>query len=94
MTIIKQIKARQVIDSRGNPTVEADVILNDGTIGRAIVPSGASTGSKEAIELRDKNSLYFHGKSVFNAVGFVNTEINSALVGLDCSDQKKIDQYL
>src|SRR6056300_1694464 len=94
MTIIKQIKARQVIDSRGNPTVEADVILNDGTIGRAIVPSGASTGSKEAIELRDKNSLYFHGKSVFNAVGFVNTEINSALVGLDCSDQKKIDQIL
>ncbi|MGA0121212.1 MAG: phosphopyruvate hydratase, partial [Methylophilaceae bacterium] len=69
MTIIKQIKARQVIDSRGNPTVEADVILNDGTIGRAIVPSGASTGSKEAIELRDKNNLYFHGKSVFNAVG-------------------------
>jgi len=63
MTIIKQIKARQVIDSRGNPTVEADVILNDGTIGRAIVPSGASTGSKEAIELRDKNNLYFHGKS-------------------------------
>ncbi|MFZ9097598.1 MAG: phosphopyruvate hydratase, partial [Methylophilaceae bacterium] len=61
MTIIKQIKARQVIDSRGNPTVEADVILNDGTIGRAIVPSGASTGSKEAIELRDKNNLYFHG---------------------------------
>jgi len=94
MAIIKQIKARQVIDSRGNPTVEADVILNDGTIGRAIVPSGASTGSKEAIELRDKNSLYFHGKSVFNAVGFVNTEINSALVGLDCSDQKKIDQIL
>ena len=94
MTIIKQIKARQVIDSRGNPTVEADVILNDGTVGRAIVPSGASTGSKEAIELRDKNSLYFHGKSVFNAVGFVNTEINSALVGLDCSDQKKIDQIL
>lgn len=94
MTIIKQIKARQVIDSRGNPTVEADVILNDGTIGRAIVPSGASTGSKEAIELRDKNNLYFHGKSVFNAVGFVNTEINAALVGLDCSDQKKIDQTL
>jgi enolase len=94
MTIIKQIKARQVIDSRGNPTVEADVILNDGTIGRAIVPSGASTGSKEAIELRDKNNSYFHGKSVFNAVGFVNTEINAALVGLDCSDQKKIDQTL
>ena len=71
MTIIKQIKARQVIDSRGNPTVEADVILNAGTFGRAIVPSGASTGSKEAIELRDKNNLYFNGKSVFNAVRFV-----------------------
>ena len=63
MTIIKKIKARQVIDSRGNPTVEADVILQDGSIGRAIVPSGASTGSKEAIELRDKNKSIYKAES-------------------------------
>ena len=63
MTIIKKIKARQVIDSRGNPTVEADVILQDGSFGRAIVPSGASTGSKEAIELRDKNKSIYKAQS-------------------------------
>ena len=94
MTIIKKIKARQVIDSRGNPTVEADVILDDGSHGRAIVPSGASTGSKEAIELRDKNKSVFKGKSVLNAVHFINSEINDALVGQDVSDQTNIDEIL
>ena len=94
MTIIKKIKARQVIDSRGNPTVEADVILQDGSIGRAIVPSGASTGSKEAIELRDKNKSVYKGKSVLNAVNFINNEINEALVGQDVSEQTKVDEIL
>ena len=94
MTIIKKIKARQVIDSRGNPTVEADVILQDGIFGRAIVPSGASTGSKEAIELRDKNKSVYKGKSVLNAVNFINTEINQALVGQDVSEQTKVDDIL
>ena len=94
MTIIKKIKARQVIDSRGNPTVEADVILQDGSIGRAIVPSGASTGSKEAIELRDKNKSVYKGKSVLNAVNFINTEINEALIGQDVSAQTKVDEIL
>ena len=94
MTIIKKIKARQVIDSRGNPTVEADVILHDGSIGRAIVPSGASTGSKEAIELRDKNKSVYKGKSVLNAVNFINNEINEALVGQGVSEQTKVDEIL
>ena len=94
MTVIKKIKARQVIDSRGNPTVEADVILQDGSLGRAIVPSGASTGSKEAIELRDKNKSVYKGKSVLNAVNFINTEINEALIGQDASEQKKVDEIL
>lgn len=94
MTFIKKIKARQVIDSRGNPTVEADVILQDGSFGRAIVPSGASTGSKEAIELRDKNKSVYKGKSVLNAVNFINTEINDALVGQDVSEQTKVDEIL
>ena len=94
MTVIKKIKARQIIDSRGNPTVEADIILQDGSLGRAIVPSGASTGSKEAIELRDKNKSVYKGKSVLNAVDFINTEINHALVGQDASEQTKVDEIL
>ena len=94
MTVINKIKARQVIDSRGNPTVEADVILKDGSLGRAIVPSGASTGSKEAIELRDKNKSVYKGTSVLNAVNFINTEINEALIGQDVSDQTKVDEIL
>jgi len=90
---ISTIKARQILDSRGNPTVEADVILDDGTLGRAAVPSGASTGSHEAIELRDGDQAY-GGKGVLKAVGFVNTEIKDALVGKDVSDQAGIDKIM
>jgi len=90
---ISTIKARQILDSRGNPTVEADVILEDGTLGRAAVPSGASTGSHEAIELRDGDQAY-GGKGVLKAVTFVNTEINEALVGKDVTDQAGIDQIM
>jgi enolase len=90
---ISTIKARQILDSRGNPTVEADVILDDGTLGRAAVPSGASTGSHEAIELRDGDQAY-GGKGVLKAVHFVNTEIKEALIGKDVSDQAGIDQIM
>jgi len=90
---ISTIKARQILDSRGNPTVEADVILDDGTLGRAAVPSGASTGSHEAIELRDGDQAY-GGKGVLKAVNFVNTEIKEALVGKDVADQAGIDQIM
>lgn len=91
---IKSVHARQILDSRGNPTVEADVILEDGTMGRAAVPSGASTGSNEAIELRDKNSQLYLGKSVHQAVSNVNEIINEALIGQDATDQAKIDQTM
>ena len=91
--IISDIKARQILDSRGNPTVEADVILDDGTLGRAAVPSGASTGSHEAIELRDGDKAY-GGKGVLKAVAFVNTEIRDALLGKEVSDQAGIDQIM
>jgi len=90
---ISDIKARQILDSRGNPTVEADVTLTDGTLGRAAVPSGASTGSHEAIELRDGDKAY-GGKGVLQAVGFVNTEIRDALLGKDVFDQAGIDQIM
>ena len=91
MSLIKDIKARQVIDSRGNPTVEADVILEDGSKGRGISPSGASTGSREAIELRDGDKSKFGGKGVLTAVNNINTEIKDKLVGMDATDQKAID---
>jgi enolase len=90
---ITSIHARQILDSRGNPTIEADVILEDGTMGRAAVPSGASTGSYEAIELRDGNAAY-GGKSVLNAVANVNGEINEALRGWNVTDQAGIDQKM
>lgn len=90
---ITDIHARQILDSRGNPTVEADVYLDDGTMGRAAVPSGASTGSHEAIELRDGDAAY-GGKSVLKAVGYVNGEIREALVGQDASNQAGIDQLM
>jgi enolase len=90
---IARIHARQIIDSRGNPTVEADVILKDGTLGRAAVPSGASTGSNEAVELRDGGDA-FGGKSVMKAVGNVNGAIAQALAGMDASDQRTIDQKM
>lgn len=90
---IARIHARQIIDSRGNPTVEADVILKDGTLGRAAVPSGASTGSNEAVELRDGDAA-FGGKSVMKAVENVNGVIAQALAGMDASDQQALDQKL
>lgn len=90
---ITDIHARQILDSRGNPTVEADVLLEDGTLGRAAVPSGASTGSHEAIELRDGGSEY-GGKAVTKAVGYVNIEIRDALVGQEADDQAAIDQLM
>ena len=90
MSKIKNIIGREVLDSRGNPTVEVDVILECGIVGRAIVPSGASTGEREALELRDLDSRYM-GKGVLKAVNNVNTCIRDALIGMDSLDQKKID---
>ncbi len=94
MTTITDIRAREILDSRGNPTVEAEVFLEDGTMGRAAVPSGASTGSHEDLELRDGDPKRFGGKGELKAVGNVNGEIKAALVGKDASDQKTIDQTL
>lgn len=88
---IAQIHARQILDSRGNPTIEADVILDDGTTGRAAVPSGASTGTHEALELRDNDPKNYGGKSVLKAVGHVNKDIAQVLVGMDVSQQDAID---
>lgn len=90
---IRSITARQILDSRGNPTIEADVVLEDGTLGRAAVPSGASTGSQEALELRDGGSAYM-GKGVKQAVENVMTVIAPALIGNDASDQKAIDDAM
>lgn len=94
MTAIKSIRGREIIDSRGNPTVEADVILDNGVVGRAAVPSGASTGSREAVELRDGDKARYLGKGVRRAVGFVNAEIANALVGRSVTDQAAIDATL
>ncbi len=94
MTHIKNIIARQIIDSRGNPTVEADCFLADGSMGRAAVPSGASTGSREAIELRDNDPTRFLGKGVLKAVAHVNGELKEALLGKDAADQSAIDQLM
>lgn len=91
MSKIKSIKARQIIDSRGNPTVEADIVLESGIMGRAAVPSGASTGAREAIELRDGDKSQYMGKGVLKAVGFINKEIANALVGQEVSNQENID---
>ena len=91
--IIKEIKGRQILDSRGNPTVEADVILESGVLGRAAVPSGASTGSGEALELRDGGSA-FGGKAVTKAVTNVNESIKQALIGEDAEDQTNIDKIM
>jgi enolase len=94
MTKIANIKAREVLDSRGNPTVEADVILEDGTIGTACAPSGASTGSREALELRDGDASRYLGKGVLKAVDAVNSKIRDALVGKDSADQRGLDQIM
>lgn len=91
---ITQVHARQILDSRGNPTVEADVTLENGVMGRAAVPSGASTGIHEALELRDEDMKLYGGKSVMKAVNAVNTEIAQAVIGMDANNQKEIDQKM
>ena len=91
---IKKITAREIIDSRGNPTLEAEVFLESGSMGRAAVPSGASTGSREALELRDKDSLRYGGKGVASNVDFIKGAINYALTGLDSNNQELIDETL
>ncbi|MGC2166540.1 MAG: phosphopyruvate hydratase [Gallionella sp.] len=94
MSAIVDVIAREILDSRGNPTVEADVLLESGVMGRAAVPSGASTGEKEAIELRDGDKQRYLGKGVLKAVEYVNTEIAEAIIGLDAVEQAFIDQTM
>ncbi|KQP22600.1 phosphopyruvate hydratase [Pseudorhodoferax sp. Leaf267] len=94
MSAIVDIVGREILDSRGNPTVECDVLLESGTMGRAAVPSGASTGSREAIELRDGDKSRYLGKGVLKAVEHVNTEISEAVLGLDASEQAFLDKTL
>jgi enolase len=94
MTAIVDVIAREILDSRGNPTIEADVVLESGVSGRAAVPSGASTGSREAIELRDGDASRYFGKGVTKAVENVNTEISEAVLGLDATEQGLIDRTL
>jgi enolase len=94
MATIKDIRAREVLDSRGNPTIEADVILDNGIVGSACAPSGASTGSREALELRDKDPARYMGKGVLRAVSHVNKNIRDVLLGHDASDQGAVDQVM
>jgi enolase len=94
MTTIANIKAREVLDSRGNPTVEADVVLANGILGTACAPSGASTGSREALELRDGDKSRYLGKGVLKAVAAVNGEIKDALIGMDVTDQRALDNKM
>ncbi len=94
MTFIEDVYAREILDSRGNPTVEVEVVLEDGTIGRAAVPSGASTGAYEAVELRDDNKERYMGKGVLQAVENVNTIIAPEVIGLDALDQVGLDQVM
>ena len=91
MTTITHIHAREILDSRGNPTLEAEVALSDGSLGRAAVPSGASTGSKEAVELRDGDKTRYLGKGVLKAVGHVNGTIADTLRGFDAADEAGLD---
>ncbi len=94
MSYIEEIFARQILDSRGNPTIEVDVITDEGALGRAAVPSGASTGVHEAVELRDDDKKIYLGKGVLKAVGNVNTTIAPELIGYDVADQIGIDQLM
>lgn len=94
MTLIEAVHARQILDSRGNPTIECDVFLADGAQGRAAVPSGASTGAHEAWELRDGDKSTFMGKGVTKAVDNVNNKIAQALLGMNATDQTEIDQTM
>ena len=93
-TTISAVHAREILDSRGRPTIEADVMLSDGSIGRAAVPSGASTGRREAVELRDRQSKRFAGKGVLRAVKHVSDDIAAGIMGLDASDQRRVDERL
>ena len=94
MTAIIDIHARQILDSRGNPTVEVDMLLEDGSFGRAAVPSGASTGAHEAVERRDGDKSRWGGKGVEGAVEAVNAEITEAVIGMDAEDQADLDQTM
>jgi len=94
VTAIAKVHARQLLDSRGNPTLEVDVVLGSGAVGRAAVPSGASTGEHEAVELRDGDPAAYLGKGVLKAVGNVNGEIASAVIGTDAADQRALDELL
>src|SRR6202171_6014883 len=93
-TKITRVHARQIIDSRGNPTVEADVTLTSGAVDRSAVPSGASTGEHEALELRDGDKSRYLGKGVLKAVANANTEIAKAIAGLDAADQRALDRRM
>ncbi|MDP1641572.1 MAG: phosphopyruvate hydratase, partial [Phenylobacterium sp.] len=94
MTEIVDITAREILDSRGNPTIEVDVILEDGALGRAAVPSGASTGAHEAVEKRDGDKGRYLGKGVLGAIEAVNGEIYDALAGFEAEDQRRLDATL
>src|SRR5690606_10627822 len=94
MTAIVDITGREILDSRGNPTVEVELVLEDGSLGRAAVPSGASTGAHEAVELRDGDKSRYLGKGVTKAVAAVNGEIFEAIGGMDAEDQLHIDRTL
>src|SRR5438876_12129677 len=94
MTTIVKIVGREILDSRGNPTVEADVFLADGAMGRAAVPSGASTGEHEAVELRDGDKARYLGKGALKAAGHINGEIATALHGKDATQQAEIDHIM
>ena len=94
MATIKEVKAREILDSRGNPTLEATVILDGRFTGRAAVPSGASTGKHEAVELRDSDRSRYNGKGVLKAVANVNNAIAKAITGRDAADQENIDKIL
>ena len=94
MTEIIDVHAREILDSRGTPTVEVDVTLEDGSFGRAAVPSGASTGVHEAVELRDGDKKRFNGKGVLHAVDAVNTELYDAVIGMEAEDQIALDRVM
>src|SRR6266487_662182 len=94
MAVIDEVRAREILDSRGNPTVEVEVLLADGTLGRAAVPSGASTGSHEAVELRDGDSSRFGGKGVLDACHNVEEEIAPEVEGMEALNQREIDRVI
>ena len=94
MIKIKSIHGREILDSRGNPTVEADVVLDNGTMARAAVPSGASTGTREAVELRDGDKARYLGKGVRKAVANVNGALSKALIGIEFADQRAVDDCM